>query len=617
MMNSNNEHFEYPVLGHDDSIRMLILTRSNDNSMINARLSCARLRDRPIYSALSYVWGESSADDPELVVNGQPYKVTRSLYAAIGYLASSEKASKLWIDQISINQEDDAEKTQQVRLMSSIFSQARVVIGWLGLPVKSDQLAFNLFRILGSSTSDFVSESDPVGSSDDESATAQAIRELTEDGLIEDMEHLFHPNSIVGRAAATLCRRPWFRRLWIVQEATIAQVLELRCGTLSISSQQFFAGVEALCSTVSDPPMESLHSQYYNAHRLGQLIAKVKSREELSFPYLAHRLSIWDCTKDQDRLNALYGIVFRYDGVTLWFQPSYEKRVPNLYKSFAINHITVTRRLDILHFAGCADSNALNLRTVDGLIGVSVSESRDRTPSWTPDWRLRLRPLALRAFHGEQYRCPSTSVSTTPDFAIDNLHGKLRVRAQQMDRIRYCGLPYCGSVCRSFGMNAYQIFCHWYALACAIVGTTDIADKLASTLTMDCRIDGVERDYLKISVHELPTLFKHWATRNLHTVDEVLQDDSIIGLEESTRFGNLAEELCRDRIFFVTEAGRLGLGNVGVRPGGLIYLIQGLETPSVVDVESSESIFRGTCYVNGLMDVNLNPVDDSVYLALV
>lgn len=206
-----------------------------------------------------------------------------------------------------------------------------------------------------------------------------------------------------------------------MQEATLAQVLELRCGTLSISSRQFFAGVEVLCSTVSDPPMESLHSQYYNVHRLGQLIAKVKSREELSFPYLAHRLSIWDCTKEQDRLNALYGIVFRYDGKTPWFQPSYEKRVPNVYKRFAINHITVTRRLDILHFAGCADSDHLNFRTVDGLIGVSVSESRDRTPSCTPAWRLRLRPLALRAFHGEQYHCPSTSVSMTPDFAIDKL----------------------------------------------------------------------------------------------------------------------------------------------------------------------------------------------------
>lgn len=122
--------------------------------------------------------------------------------------------------------------------MSSIFSQARCVIGWLGLRARSERLAFNLFRTLGSSTSDSVSESDSVGSSYEASATAQAIRELSEAGLIEDMEHLFHPNSVVGRAAVALCQRPWFRRIWIVQEARLAQVLEIRCGALSISSQQ-------------------------------------------------------------------------------------------------------------------------------------------------------------------------------------------------------------------------------------------------------------------------------------------------------------------------------------------------------------------------------------------
>lgn len=190
MVVSNNEHFKYPVLSHNDSIRMLTLARSNDDSAIRARLSCVRLRDRPVYSALSYVWGEASPDNPELVVNSQPYKVTRSLHAAISYLASSENVSDLWIDQISINQEDDAEKVQQVQLMSGIFSQARVVIGWLGLPVRSDQLAFDFFRILGSFTNDSVSISELMEDNDGEPPYAQAIRNLADAGLaglLEDM----------------------------------------------------------------------------------------------------------------------------------------------------------------------------------------------------------------------------------------------------------------------------------------------------------------------------------------------------------------------------------------------------------------------------------------------
>ena len=86
---SNNENFKYPVLSHNDSIRTLTLAQPDDDGTIRAHVSCARLRDRPAYSALSYVWGEASHDDPELVVSGQPYKVTRSLHAAISYLASS------------------------------------------------------------------------------------------------------------------------------------------------------------------------------------------------------------------------------------------------------------------------------------------------------------------------------------------------------------------------------------------------------------------------------------------------------------------------------------------------------------------------------------------------
>ena len=91
MMVSNNEHFKYPALSHNDSIRTFTLARPDDDGTIRAHVSCARLHDRPAYSALFYVWGEASHDDPELVVNGQPYRVTRSLHAALSYLASSRR----------------------------------------------------------------------------------------------------------------------------------------------------------------------------------------------------------------------------------------------------------------------------------------------------------------------------------------------------------------------------------------------------------------------------------------------------------------------------------------------------------------------------------------------
>lgn len=74
--------------------------------------------------------------------------------------------------------------------------------------------------------------------------------------------------------------------------------------------------------------------------------------------------------------------------------------------------------------------------------------------------------------------------------------------------------------------------------------------------------------------------------------------------------------MCRDRTFFVTEAGRLGLGSVHVPPGDSIYLIHGLKAPFVIHRESELHVLRGECYVYGLMDgkVQRSSKDSFLYL---
>jgi hypothetical protein len=152
-------------------------------------------------------------------------------------LTSLDGSVNLWIDQISINQENDDEKIQQIQLMSHIFSQAWIVIGWLGVPGIHDHFAFDLFRILGSSRNLSAPQSLSNNRSGEGSALSQAIRDLTDVGLIEGFADLFDPNTVISHAAAASCQRPWFRRLWIVQEAALAQELELGWGELIIPSR--------------------------------------------------------------------------------------------------------------------------------------------------------------------------------------------------------------------------------------------------------------------------------------------------------------------------------------------------------------------------------------------
>ena len=119
----------------EDQIRLLILTPGGWNGRIIGSLKMCRLQDEVEYTALSYVWGQKCADDPYLSVNDGSIQIRRSLFEAITELTSGVQELALWVDQICINQNDDNEKQQQIRLMSEIYVRAQRVVGWLGAPV--------------------------------------------------------------------------------------------------------------------------------------------------------------------------------------------------------------------------------------------------------------------------------------------------------------------------------------------------------------------------------------------------------------------------------------------------------------------------------------------------
>jgi hypothetical protein len=161
----------------------------------------------------------------------------------------------------------------------------------------------------------------------------RAVDAVMENGHVHKVEDLFNPTLRPVQAVAWLVRRPWFYRLWIVQEVALASTLELRCGNSSISGDVFFNAIRVLCSAVSNPPMPWLLKPYRNAHKLGQLRAQVRAGQNHSFTRLAHTLSGWRCEKDHDRLIAIFGLVFRNNQA--WFTPSYSISVTELYFEFA------------------------------------------------------------------------------------------------------------------------------------------------------------------------------------------------------------------------------------------------------------------------------------------
>jgi hypothetical protein len=191
-----------------------------------------------LYSAVSYYWGDGKAQRKVLVYGAgdesefQVLSITATLYAALQrawqvYLngaptSSPTSISRLfWADGICIRQqwdepdeEEDAvwrkEKEEQVKLMGSIYKNAISVMFDLGEDTTDSDVAYLLIRDM-----------------------FQAVNQAARHGQIDRRQRIEPPEfSQYGlplpedprwRAWTRFIGRPWFRRVWIVQEYAMAQ----------------------------------------------------------------------------------------------------------------------------------------------------------------------------------------------------------------------------------------------------------------------------------------------------------------------------------------------------------------------------------------------------------
>jgi hypothetical protein len=109
----------------------LDLTCTGDDGSIRGDLRVVSLDDKPIYDAISYVWG-SPFPSYQIVCSGNNLPITKNCYDALRSLIRNSKIRTIWIDAVCINQSDSSEKNHQVPLMPDIYGAAKRVYIWLG-----------------------------------------------------------------------------------------------------------------------------------------------------------------------------------------------------------------------------------------------------------------------------------------------------------------------------------------------------------------------------------------------------------------------------------------------------------------------------------------------------
>lgn len=129
----------YGALDVDNyEIRLLILQPEQEGSVLECELKTVNLLLVNDFSTLSYCWGDPTLTH-EILVNNILTSVTQNLENALQRLWEL-CVTRLWVDALCINQEDDAEKSSQVRIMKNIYPKAAATYAWLG-PAENDDAA--------------------------------------------------------------------------------------------------------------------------------------------------------------------------------------------------------------------------------------------------------------------------------------------------------------------------------------------------------------------------------------------------------------------------------------------------------------------------------------------
>ncbi|KLO95461.1 heterokaryon incompatibility protein het-6 [Fusarium fujikuroi] len=276
---------DYSSLAPTTEIRILTLERGRGDDPIVCTLRPAT-RDGAEYHALSYECEDESKNDPFVTVDGRPFQIRMNLYDALKNIRKPTEDQRLRVDAICINQSDVQEKSQQVAMMGEIFTNAVGVISWLGPARDDSNLA--IYMMFHNDTPD---------------SSNKNSREL--------------------KALLSLCRRRYWRRVWIIQELHLAKSYVVCCGHKSIPDHRFeraLAGLNCQNDTYSDDFSQSPADQH--------LMARYFRYREINNLYRWLSVCIrgeFQCTREQDIIYALLNISTDYTRVKETFKVDYSK----------------------------------------------------------------------------------------------------------------------------------------------------------------------------------------------------------------------------------------------------------------------------------------------------
>jgi hypothetical protein len=223
------DEYQYKRLDHDrPTFRLLRLHQGiQDELTCNLFEALFHHDDLIQYEALSYTWG-ASATPKSVTVDEQKLAITENLHQALISLRRPYADRILWIDAICIDQGHTKERSHQVAQMSDIYKQADRVIFFLGRATSSTDAFMDCMNQVQQKRERYAYRS---WARDDK--FWRVIQETIQGNMNK------HDIEMLPLGLIDLLNRPWFRRVWILQEVANAKDAIVCCGRKEIAASVF------------------------------------------------------------------------------------------------------------------------------------------------------------------------------------------------------------------------------------------------------------------------------------------------------------------------------------------------------------------------------------------
>jgi hypothetical protein len=317
------------------------------------------------YEALSYVWGEATVTAP-IKLNGKSFQATKNLEAALRALRHRDAERLLWVDAICIDQSRTTERNREVRRMDHIYRNAVQTVIWLGRGTEEGNIRRPLEDI----------DSIPRKTHDLLNLLADADPEVPEDAA-----------NVLRRADSTrglqllfrFFTRPWFTRVWILQEIALAKTASIIYGDVMIPWDRIVQVLESLRRLKANANIRKVSAaargQCVHRCRMQTISANHQENEEPAISHLEGLLwhtQYFVVTDPRDRLYGLLGMVKGLRDEKL-LEIDYSKPVAEVFLDFSVF--------------------MLQKGTLSSIL-CSITQPLDGLPSWTSNWTASVDDLS-------------------------------------------------------------------------------------------------------------------------------------------------------------------------------------------------------------------------------